>query len=90
MQLHSGGLLVGQALEGALNHVLGMPIGQLGTGLDDAPACPLGQDAALGSHVPGHREGQPLHACRHSEGDTASLLVKAVNMMPLQGPVKMP
>ncbi len=52
MQLHSRGFLIRQASKGALNHVLGMAICQLDTGLDDAPACPLSQDSALGVQVP--------------------------------------
>lgn len=57
MQLHWRGLLIRQPLEGALNHVLSMPIGQLSTGLDDAAAGPLGQDVPLCCHVPRHRKG---------------------------------
>lgn len=57
MQLDWRGVLIRQPLEGALNHVLSMSIGQLGTGLDDAPACPLGQNVPLCCHVPRHRKG---------------------------------
>ena len=56
MQLDWRGLLIRQSLEGALDHVLSMAIGQLGTGLDDAAAGPLGQDVPLRCHVPRHRK----------------------------------
>ena len=56
MQLDWRGFLIRQPLEGVLNHVLSMPIGQLGARLDDAPACPLGQDLAFRGHVPCHRK----------------------------------
>ena len=61
MQLDRRGLLIRQPLEIAFNHVLSVPIRQLGTGLDDAPARPLGQDLAFWRHVPCHRECQPFH-----------------------------
>ena len=57
MQIHWWGFLIRQAGKGALYHVLGVPIGQLDTGLDDAPARPLGQDTPLGGQVPGDGEG---------------------------------
>lgn len=40
-ELHGWGCLIRQACKGALNHLLCMPIGQLDTGLDDAPSSPL-------------------------------------------------
>lgn len=63
MQLHSGGLLVRQACKLALYHVLGVPIGQLDAGPDDAPARPLPQDLALWGQVPSDGECQPFHTC---------------------------
>ena len=56
MQLNRRRLLIRQPLKAAVNHVLGMAICQLGTGLDDAPACPLRQDPTFWRHVPCYRE----------------------------------